>query len=387
MSEVFDKLKIALVHDSLGEYGGAERVLLALHELFPSAPIYTAFYYPSGLGAGETRFKTLNIKTTYLQKIPFYYQLRSPLRILAPHAFSKLDLSAYDLVITSTSAYHAKAIRLRAGAIHICYCHTPARSLYGYVTGSNWQAQKFKRVLGELANHYLRLVDFKTAKNPKLIITNSKITKQRIAKYWRRESVVVYPPVALVDQLMKRAMVDKKKSGGDYYLYVNRLYYAKHPDLAIKACLELKVPLKVVGSGAMLPQLKALVASHPSAGKIEFFQDVDDEKLMQLYQGARALLYPVQDEDFGIVPIEAMAGGTPVIAHFSGGPKETITAGVTGIFFQELTVSALVRAIKKMERLKFEPKRIRTQAQIYRSQKFKQTLRELIQNLIACEGQ
>lgn len=340
-------MKVALVHDSLAEYGGAERVLLALSKIFPQAPIYTAFYYPQHLGQAAALFAQKNIRTTYLAKLPFAYQLRSPLRLLAPHAFSRLDLTEFEVIISSTNSYQAKAVRTSPGAVHLCYCHTPARSLYGYDTSSNWRANRLTHFGGKLINHYLRLIDFKLAGQPTVMIANSRTTAARIKKFYRRDSRIIYPPVMLPPLPATFKKPDKQ---APYYLYVNRLQFAKHPELALQACLQLKRHLKIVGVGSLLPQLKQLAAGRP---EIEFLGQVDDDRLVQLYAGARALLYPVVDEDLGLVPLEAMSLGTPVIAHRSGGPLETIKPNVGGLFFSTLSEAGLVAAIELFEKQTF----------------------------------
>lgn len=366
--------KVALVHDYLREYGGAERVVEALHEIFPAAPLYVAFKDSAVTGIHWSKFKEWEIRESWLTQIPFYKQLFSPLRIWAPNYFASFDLSEYDVVISSTNAYFAKAVKVRKGAVHICYCHTPARSLYGYNTMTNWKSNPFTRVVGSLINHYLRVVDYKVAQKVDYFIANSEEVKQRIWKFYRREAVVINPPVNVssswseVESLQKRVNAKEK-----YYLYVNRLAFAKHPELAVQVCTELGLPLKVVGAGKMLDGLKEMAGP-----TVEFLGAVADEKLQEMYAGAEALLYPVEDEDFGIVPIEAMGYGVPVIAHRSGGPKETIKEGETGVFFDELTVEGLKAAVKKFQSLKWSPKTIFTHAQQFSKENFQSKIKKFV---------
>lgn len=371
-------LKVALVHDYLREYGGAERVVEALHQLFPEAPLYTAFVDWQAMGIHAQKFRSWQIKESWLTKLPFYQQLYSPLRIWAPNYFEAFDLSAYDVVISSSNAYMAKAVKVRPGAVHICYCHTPPRSLYGYTTLSNWKQNPVTRVLGTLMNHYLRVVDFKIAQNVTHFIANSEETKKRIQKFYRRDSTVIYPPVQipsetevkhLQQKLKKQAAIGNQPPGTGYYLYVNRLALAKHPELAVQACSQLNLPLKVVGTGRMLDELKAMAG--PS---VEFLGAVNDEELHLLYEGAQALLYPVEDEDFGIVPVEAMGHGLPVIAHESGGPKETVIEEKTGLFIHELTVPALVEAMQLLKTYKWDKAKIRQLAQQFSVEAFGKNL-------------
>lgn len=344
-------LKIALIHDYLREYGGAERVLEALHEMFPKAPVYTAFVDEKAMGRNWSIFADWDIRQSKLIQLPLYKKLFSPMRIFAKWAFEQFDLSEYDLVISSSNAYFAKSVKVPNG-IHYCYCHTPPRVLYGYSAKSNWQANPFTRFAGNLLNHFVRQMDFKAAQNPDFFIANSNETAMRIQKFYKRKSVIINPPIKIYDeaktffdQLNKKELADfTQQKSNSYYLYVNRLALAKHPELAVQAANQLGIKLKVVGDGAMLKALKRMAQAN-----IEFLGAVDDKQLAELYKNARALIYPVEDEDFGMVPIEAMAFGTPVIAHYSGGPKETIKEKETGLFFRNLTVESLVEAIKNFQ--------------------------------------
>lgn len=359
------KIKVALVHDYLAEFGGAERVLEQLKAIFPDAPVYTAFLDKQRLGPHWQRMKNWDIRLSWLSKIPFHQQLFSPLRIFAPQYFRAFDLSAYDLVISSTNAYFAKAIRVPNGR-HFCYCHTPSRSLWGYSTMTDWRKNPLIRFFGTLINHYLRVVDYYVAQDVDQFIANSKETARRIKKFYKREAVVIYPPIKLPTH------PPKAKQKRQYFLYVNRLAFAKHPELAVAACTKLNLPLKVVGEGKLLPELERIAGS-----TIEFVGHVDDRQLADLYAGAKALLYPVEDEDFGMVPVEAMGYGVPVIAHNSGGPKETVIEGKTGILFDDLSVDGLLAAIEKFNRSKFSAKTIWQWTNQFPATHFDQAIKKL----------
>lgn len=364
-------LKIALVHDYLAEYGGAERVLEALHQMYPDAPVYTAFVDPQRLGTQWQRFADWDIRASWLKKIPFHKQLFSPLRLFSPQFFSNFDLSQYDLVISSTNAYFAKAVRVKTGATHLCYCHTPSRSLWGYTTMTNWKKNPIVRIFGELINHYLRVVDVQIARERVThFIANSKETARRIEKFYRLPATVVYPPIQVPAKLPK----SKKR---EYFLYVNRLAWSKHPEIAVVACSKLGLPLKVVGSGKMLPHLRQIAGP-----TVEFLDFVADEALAKLYGGAEALLYPVEDEDLGMVPIEAMAHGTPVIAHASGGPLETVIDGTTGIFFNDLSIQGMIDAIKKCKQQKFSAELIWKHAQKFDQAHFTKGIQQVISSQV-----
>lgn len=373
-------MKIAIVHDFLAEYGGAERVVESLLRLYPQADFYVGFYDWKMLGETASRFfRQKKPHSTCLQSFPGISRWRSPLRVLAPGAFAQLDLTAYDVVIISSNAYHAKAIKkLKPGAKTILYCHTPARSLYGFDASSTWKQQPVTNFLGQTANHFLRLTDFETAQKMNQIIANSQVVQKRIQKYWRRESTVVYPPVMMVDRAAQLLGKEKLKRQ-NYFLYVNRLNYAKHPELAVAACMKLNLPLKIVGDGPMYDELKKMIeANHHTTATIELLGKVDDRELARLYAQARAVLYPVIDEDFGIVPVEAMAFGTPVIAHFSGGPTETIRPVTDGIFFEQLDEKGLIKAIKQFESLSFDHQKIKAHAQTYSEKNFQQKIAAIV---------
>lgn len=368
-------MKIALVHDYLREYGGAERVLEALHELYPEAPVYVGFVDWRSLGIHRDRFKDWQIKETWIRRLPFYKKLYSPYRIFAPKAFANVNLAEFDVVISSSNAYFAKSIRVPNGK-HLCYCHTPPRALYGYSTMSNWKANPFTHAIGSIMNHFLRVVDFNAAQRVDVFIANSKETARRISKFYRRESVVIHPPVAFTDWVVHNKVKAVSLANRNYFLSVNRLALAKHPELAVQVCSTLNVPLKVVGEGKMLAGLKEIAGP-----TIEFLGGVDDERLRELYAKAKALLYPVEDEDFGIVPVEAMAFGTPIIAHNSGGPKETVLDGKTGILFNVLTTEGLQKAIERFATLEFSPSSLQREAHRYTTTTFASAIKQLVASL------
>ncbi len=370
-------MRVALVHDFLREYGGGERVLEALHQLFPQAPVYTAFIDKKALGLHWSRFADWDLRSTWFAKIPGHKKLYSPLRFLAPKAFASLDLSTYDVVISSTNAFQAKAVNVSQGK-HLCYCHTPPRSLYGYSTMGSWKKGALIRLGGTLINHYMRVVDFYSSRKPNVMIANSEETQRRIKKFYQRDSVLIYPPVQLAlstNQLVKL----KNNKSSEYYLYVNRLGLQKHPELALRACLELKRKLIVVGTGPMEAELIKMASD---SSLIKFVGAVDDQQLAKLYAQAKALLYPVEDEDFGMVPVEAMMAGTPVIAHRSGGPMDTIKPGINGLFFDDLTKDSLIKAMKKFETLSFDSSWVRASTKPYTMAVFHKQIRLLVNKVL-----
>nr|MBP7876010.1 glycosyltransferase [Candidatus Woesebacteria bacterium] len=365
------------VHDYLREYGGAERVLEAMHDVYPDAPVYVGFVDWKSLGIHADRFKDWHIKETWIRRLPFYKKLYSPYRIFAPKAFASLNLADFDIVISSSNAYFAKSVKAPNGK-HICYCHTPPRALYGYSTMTDWRANPIIRIAGTILNHFLRVVDFYAAQKVDVFIANSKETARRIEKFYRRESIVIHPPVALADWALEHTVKLTPLAERTYFLYVNRLALAKHPELAVQVCTELGLPLKVVGEGKMLPGLKVMAGP-----TVEFLGGVPDSELQTLYAGAKALLYPVEDEDFGIVPVEAMAFGTPIIAHNSGGPRETCIDGKTGVLFDALSEEGLTAALDRCAKLNFSPKVIQNHAGSFSTDSFTRALSKLISSTIS----
>lgn len=367
-------MKVALIHDYLFEYGGAERVLEALHELYPDAPVYTSFVDRDRLGVHWSKFADWDIRESWMTKIPLYKTFVSPLRLLAMHFFEQFDLSEYDLVISSSNAYFAKAVITKSWVPHICYCHTPPRSLYGYSTQTDWQRGVVTRTIGNWINSQIKEADYMAAQRVDYFVANSQEVKKRIRKFYRRDAIVINPPVDVPE------LLDKKH--GEYFLYVNRLAFAKHPEIAVQAASELDIPLKVVGTGKMLDQLKTLAGP-----KVEFLGAVSDERLHKLYADASGLLYPVEDEDFGIVPVEAMGYGIPVIAHNSGGPKETIEDGKTGILFDDLSVNGLKKAIAKFEKTKWNSTQIHEHSLSYTKVEFQRKFSEFVNQVMANHDQ
>ncbi|MGA2968045.1 MAG: glycosyltransferase [Candidatus Levyibacteriota bacterium] len=363
-------MKVALVHDYIKEYGGAERVLETLTEIFPDAPIYTAFCAKNS--EGFKHFKDKQILTSWAQYIPFFKsKLYSPLRFLTPLIWNSFNLSKYDLVISSSSWYIAKGFKKPNDKfIEICYCHTPPRWLYGYTTSVNFQRYWLVKVYALLVGHFLRLYDFKQAQKVDYFIANSKEVQSRIKKFYRRDATVIYPPVSLPTvQNVKR---------GDYYFIVSRIVGAKGLDLAVDAALKTGFKLKIAGSPAgYYFEHDKLVKK--SQNKVEFLGQVSDEELARLYKGAKGFLALSQDEDFGITPVEAMLCGAPVIAFNGGGYKETVVEGKTGVLFSDYSVDGLIAAIKKFESSKFNAKDYIERAEKFSKERFKKEIKEFIE--------
>ena len=362
-------LRVALVHDYINEFGGAERVLKALCEIYPEAPIYTAYLKKSS--NAYPHFKDRRIIESWAAVIPFFPKRASPLRFLTPWIWGSLDLSKYDLVISSASWYITKGFNKKNDKpIEICYCHTPPRWLYGYRTSVEWQKYRLIKIYGTIVGHFLRMYDFKSAQKVDHFIANSEETKKRIKKFYRRDAIVIYPPVSL-------PKVGKVKRG-DYYFVVARIVGGKGLDLAVEAVLKLGLKLKIAGAPAgYYTEHKKL--QEMGRGKVEFLGHVSDQELAKLYAGAKAFLALSQDEDFGITPVESMLSGTPVIAFNGGGYKESIIDGKTGVLFDEYSTEGLVRAIKRFEGLKLDPSEIQRHAQKFGKERFRKEIKEFVE--------
>jgi glycosyltransferase involved in cell wall biosynthesis len=370
------KPKIALVCDWLTNMGGAEHLLYSLHKAFPDAPIYTSVFSPEHC----PRFAVLDVRTTYLQKLPRFLRNRHQLfPVFRAHAFRTLDLSQYDIVISSASA-EAKAIRVREGAVHISYCHTPTRYYWShyheYLKDPGFGALNpiIKLLIPPFVS-WMRRLDLKAVRGVDYFIANSHEVQKRIKKYYRRDSEVIFPPVE-VDRFKPGQSVQKE----DYYLVVGRQIPYKRVDLAIAACNQLQRPLMVIGQGS---QHEALVKI--AGPTIEFKTGVDDETIANYVQHAKALIFP-SFEDFGIVPVEAMAAGTPVIAYGKGGALDYIQPDKTGIFFNQQSVQSLVKAIEAFEKKRFNSKQITAHAQKFDEPVFIKKMQDFVASAPLTKG-
>lgn len=349
----YTKKKVALVYDRVNKWGGAERVLLTLHEMFPDAPLYTSVYDEKNARWARVFPK---IHTSFLQKIPFAKSNHEFLAFLMPLAFESFDFSSFDLVISVTSEA-AKGIKTRFGTLHICYCLTPTRYLWSHYD-TYFKGLPFKGMATPFVN-YLRKWDKKASKRPDLMIAISTEVQKRIKKYYGRKSEIIFPSVNV--PLLRYSGTKK----GKYYLIVGRLVGYKRVDLAIKTFNKLKLPLVVIGDGWQKWKLKLM------AGKnIKFVYSTSDNALLEYYKNAKALVMP-QEEDFGIVSVEAQAAGTPVIAFNKGGAKDTVVDGKTGVFFDKQTVASLTRAIAKFGKMVFNHKYLVKNAQRFSKEVFK----------------
>jgi len=373
-----NNLKIALVHDYLKEHGGAELVLEALSDVFPQADIFTSLYCPSSFGPHRSRLQKKwqhRVHQSFFRFIPFASRLISPLRFLSPLAFKSFDFSAYDIIITSaTGAYFPNALRKKSAQL-ICYCHTPPRYLYGLATARDPKKCPILNVFLQTLFHFFRLWDFTYAQNVDQFIANSKTTAARIKKFYRRPAVVINPPVNIPASITPNRPISPHPPPTPFYLTGGRLARAKRYDLAIHACNKLKLPLKIFGRDFAGHQAELKKIAGPT---IEFLGEITDQQKSDLMSQATAFIFCSDNEDFGIVPVEAMAHGCPVIGHNSGGTAETIIDGKTGILFDRLTVPSLISAIHQSQKTKISVSACRSRARQFSHPVFIRKIKKLI---------
>lgn len=351
-------MKIAIVTDWLTNYGGAESVISAFHDLFPEAPIYTTIYEPRKM---RELGKLKNVHTTYLQKLPV--KKHQWLLSLMPTAVEMIDLDDFDLVLSSCHSV-SKGVVTKPETLHISYCHTPMRYAW-----ESWdfetRLKKFPRLLHPSIRKQIKKIrewDYCAAQRVDKYIANSSHIGGQIKKYYERESEVIYPPV----HTEKFKPVSSPTE--DYYFSVGRLIPYKKFDLLVQTFNELGLPLKIAGTGPDLGKLKAMAKPN-----VEVLGYVDDKKLVNLYANCKGFLFP-QIEDAGIVPLEAMSCGRPVIALNRGGSLDTMIDGKTGVLFDEQTVESLSKAIQRFEKMKFDSKVIRKHAEQFDVEHFKKKI-------------
>ena len=352
MNKNLQNLKVAIVAEELTQLGGAERVLDCFIEMFPKAPIYT-IVWDDKKTAGKYAKK--DIRTSFIQDLPFGTKKYKWYLPLMPKAVESFDLKNYDLVLSVTSAL-IKGVKTKKPTIHICYCNTPTRYLWfdsaEYI--KNAPIPFFVRPLMPMVLSYLKKWDLKASKRPDFYIANSVNVQQRIKKYYHRDSFSIFPPVD-AKFFMPNSKIRPARSG-KFYLLVSRIEPYKKVDLVISAFKKLGLPLKIVGGGTRFEEYK-----NNATANIELVGRVSDEKLAKYFQNSIATIFP-QEEDAGIVPLESMAVGRPVIAYGKGGVLESVIDKKTGIIFDEQTVEGLISAIKKFQKIKFNQRGIRSQA-------------------------
>lgn len=363
--------KIAIVCDFLTTLGGAEDVVLTMHEIFPDAPIYTAIYGPGAI----PKFREIDVRPSALQKIPKslrkYYKL---FPTLAVKAMRRLDLSEFDIILTSSYLHGHQITKSRPDQVIINYCHTPPRyywshyDLYRKDPGYG-KLNPLIRPLMPLMIPRQRRLDLEASRQVDVFLANSTETASRIKKYYGRSSMVVHPPVDT-----KRFTPARER--GAHYVALGRQLPNKRFDLSIKACNELKLPLKVIGNGPLHDQLVKIAGP-----TIEFHTDrfgsASDAEVEKALNSAKGFIFP-SDEDFGIVTVEALASGTPVIGYANGGTLDIVTDGETGTLFKHQTVSDVIDAIKRAEQIQFYPSKLQRVAKRFDKVLFETKLKKIV---------
>ena len=367
-------MKLAIVHDYLNQMGGAERVLLVLHELFPQAPIYTSIYAPQLV---HPAFQRMDVRTTFMQRLPAAHNHHQAYLPVYPFAFESLDLRAYDVVLSMSSGW-AKNVLTRPETCHVCYCLTPMRfgwSFEEYVAGerlAGWQ----RRLLAPLLTG-LRVWDVAGANRVDHFAAISAAVARRIRKFYRRDAEVIFPPV----DTSAYAYCGGDAADEGYFLVVSRLIPYKRVDLAIEACNRLGAPLKIVGEGRDRPRLEQL------AGRtVEFLGEVDDATKRRYLHGCRAFIFP-GEEDFGIAPLEATAAGRPVVAYAAGGALDTIVDGRTGVLFDRQHPASLACALQRVESIRWDRRAIAAHAATFSVPTFKSRLQQFVERSVAAHRQ
>lgn len=363
-------MKVALVHDYLVQNGGAERVLEVLAELFPTAPIYTLLYHQELM---QGRFSDRVIKTSFLQRLPFARTRHRLFPPFMPLAIEQFDLSSYDLVISDSSSY-AKGVITDPETLHICYMHTPMR--YAWDDCQKYTSDfGFPKVIKWLVPFFMnpiRIWDRASSVRPDVLIANSQFVADRIKKYYHREAEVIHPPV---DVKRFQPVVSQVAPPQPYFLMVGRLIAYKRHDIAIEAFNELGLSLKIIGRGPEMERLKLLAKSN-----IEFLGRIDDEDLPSYYQNAAGFIFP-QEEDFGIVAIEALASGSPLIAYRGGDIPEHMQEGSQGLFFDEQTKDSLKQAVLRFQQTPFDRAAIAQSVGHFDKDFFRATIKSRIEAL------
>ena len=365
--------KIAIVHDWLTNMGGAENVVLALHEAFPDAPIYTSTFAPEKMPA----FRDLDVRTTSLQNLPKpLRKLHKFLPMLRVKAFRKLDLSEFDIIISSSSAEAKQVRKTRPSQIHICYCHTPIRYYWSHydeyrVDPGFGKLNWLVRLAMPLMIPSLKKADYSAAQKVDVFIANSSEVQKRIKKYYGKASAIIHPPVD-VDRF------EPARVRGDYYVALGRQVPYKRIDLAVMAATELGIKLRVYGNGSEHQRLVDLAG--PS---VQFFTDrfgdASNDAVTAALNNAKGYIFPAE-EDFGIVQVEALAAGSPVIAFGKGGALDIVQDGVSGVLFYRQSVDDVIDAIKRLEQIDFLPGTLRRKARRFDKSLFITKIRKVVKD-------
>ncbi|SDT58273.1 glycosyltransferase [Bradyrhizobium canariense] len=361
-------MKVAIIHYWLVGMRGGEKVIEALCEMYPQADIFTHVYVPEMV---SDRIRQHRIIPTFINALPRAARMYKTYLPLMPLALEQLDLRGYDLIISSESG-PAKGIIAPSDALHVCYCHTPMRYIWNMYHDYRQSAGWVARQMMPLLTHYLRMWDVTSAARVDSFVANSATVARRIHRYYGAPSVVIHPPVDT--EAFSPAAPSEL---GDYFLMVGELVSYKRPDLAVRAFNEMKLELVVIGGGEMLDEIRGLAG--PTV-KVLGSQPFD--VLKQHYARCRALIFP-GEEDFGMVPVEAMASGRPVVAYGRGGAIETVAKGLSGVFFEKQTVEDICAAVRSLSDIEIDPEKIAAHARQFGRDQFFQKMRAHIDELLA----
>ncbi len=359
-------MKVAIVHYWLVGMRGGERVVEALCEMYPQADIFTHVYVPAQV---SDRIRRHRVITTFINALPRAAQMYKRYLPLMPLALEQLDLRGYDLIISSESG-PSKGIIPPADALHVCYCHTPMRYIWNMYHDYRNSAGRLTRLMMPPLAHYLRMWDVTSATRVDSFVANSETVARRIHRYYGANSTVIHPPVHT-----GAFSIAPPSELGDFYLMAGELVSYKRPDLAVQAFNEMKLKLVVIGGGEMLEEIRRLAGPTVTVMGSQPF-----EVLKRHYSRCQALIFP-GEEDFGMVPIEAMASGRPVVAFGRGGATETVVNGQSGIFFSEQTVDAISSAVRGLGDFDINPEKIAAHASQFGSEQFFQNMRRHIDTL------
>jgi glycosyltransferase involved in cell wall biosynthesis len=361
-------MKVAIIHYWLVGMRGGEKVIEALCEMYPQADIFTHVYVPDAV---SNRIRQHRIIPTFINALPRAARMYKTYLPLMPLALEQLDLRGYDLVISSESG-PSKGIIPPADAVHVCYCHTPMRYIWNMYHDYRDSAGLLTRWMMPPLAHYLRAWDVSSAARVDSFVANSTTVAKRIRRFYGAESAVIHPPVDTAS-----FSIVPSSELGDYYLMAGELVSYKRPDLAIRAFNEMKLKLVVIGGGEMLDEARRLAGPTVTVMGPQPF-----DVLRQHYARCRALIFP-GEEDFGMVPVEAMASGRPVVAYGKGGATETVVDGVSGTFFAEQSVEAIASAVKRLAELELDPTEIAAHADQFGRAQFFRKMTSHIDGLLA----
>jgi glycosyltransferase involved in cell wall biosynthesis len=361
-------MKVAIIHYWLVGMRGGEKVLEALCEMYPQADIFTHVYDPKMVSEKIRRHRII---PTFINSLPRAAQMYKNYLPLMPLALEQLDLREYDIVISSESG-PAKGVIPRPDALHVCYCHTPMRYIWNMYQEYRASAGWLTRLLMPPSAHYLRMWDVAAAARVDSFVANAATVANRIKRYYGRDSVVIHPPVD-TDAFSLAAPSEL----GDYYLMAGELVAYKRPDLAVRTFNDMKLNLVVIGGGEMIDEIRRIAGP-----TVKVLGPQPFDVLKNHYARCRALIFP-GEEDFGMVPVEAMASGRPVIAFGRGGATETVSEGLSGLFFAEQTIEAITAAVKRLDTIAFDPEKIVAHARQFGRDRFIQQMRSHIDGLLA----